>query len=94
MKQLSRSLFSTVLLALAATFFVAIGCQQPDASRELKPIGDAYVEAWNTGNLDALDAIIDPQFARHISPAVELYGNQHRPRWNPSYRQAGYSYGN
>ncbi len=68
MKQLSRSLISTVLMALAATFFVAMGCQQPDASRELKPIGDAYVVAWNTGNLDALDAIIDPQFVRHMSP--------------------------
>jgi predicted ester cyclase len=55
-------------MALVTTFFVAIGCQQPDASRELKPIVDVYVEAWNTGDLDALDAIIDPQFVRHVSP--------------------------
>ncbi len=69
MKQLSQSIFNIVSLSLVAIFFIATGCQQPDASKELKPIGDAYVEAWNTGNLDPLDAIIDSQFVRHVSSA-------------------------
>jgi predicted ester cyclase len=69
MKQLSQTIFKTVSLGLVTLFFFATGCQQPDASKEFKPITDAYVEAWNTGNLDPLDAIIDPQYVRHVSSA-------------------------
>ena len=69
MKQLSQTIFKIVSLGLVTLFFIASGCQQPDASKELKPITDAYVEAWNTGNLDPLDAIIDSQFVRHVSSA-------------------------
>lgn len=69
MTQLSQTIFKSVILGLVTLFFVATGCQQPDASKELKPITDALVEAWNTGNLDPLDAIIDSQYVRHVSPA-------------------------
>jgi predicted ester cyclase len=67
MKQPTQTLTSTVFVALLMALFFAMSCQQPDASQKLKPIVDAYGEVWNTGNLDALDAIIDPQFVRHAS---------------------------
>lgn len=69
MKQLTQTIINTVLWALVLVFLVATGCQQPDAAQKLKPIVEAYAEVWNTGNLNALDAIIDPQFVRHTSPA-------------------------
>ncbi len=72
MKQLSQTIFKTFSFGLVTLFFFATGCQQPDVSKELKPIADAYLEAWNTGNLDPLDAIIDPQFVRHVSPASTM----------------------
>jgi predicted ester cyclase len=56
-----------VSLVILTIVVLASGCQQADPSRVLKPITDKYVEAWNTGNLDILDEIIDPQFVRHIS---------------------------
>lgn len=69
MKQLFKTIYKTIILSLLTLSFIAIGCQQPDSSNELKPIADAYAEAWNTGNLDPLNDIIDPQFVRHSSSA-------------------------
>lgn len=69
MKRFTQTFMRTVLVVLLMAFFIAMGCQQPDASQKLKPIVDAYAEVWNTGNLHALDAIIDPQFVRHTSPS-------------------------
>ncbi|MCI0693054.1 ester cyclase [candidate division KSB1 bacterium] len=69
MKQFTQTFMRTVLVVLIMALFIAMGCQQPDAAQKLKPIVDAYAEVWNTGNLNALDAIIDPQFVRHTSPA-------------------------
>jgi steroid delta-isomerase-like uncharacterized protein len=51
-----------------------IGCQPRDqvqeATAKLKPVVDSYVQAWNTGNLDSLDGIIDPQFARYVRTTI------------------------
>ena len=53
------------------TFFLVLiivvsGCQQQkDYSKELKPLVDKYVEVWNTGNVDELDAVMDENFLRH-----------------------------
>ena len=49
------------LFAPVLALVLIAGCQTPppDPAAELKPIVDAYVEAWNTGNVDALDAIAD-----------------------------------
>jgi steroid delta-isomerase-like uncharacterized protein len=55
-------------------FFVSVGllmgCQQPpdpvrDATAKLKPVVETYVQAWNTGNLSALDGICVPQVVRY-----------------------------
>lgn len=61
-------------IAVLALLFVAIGCQPQDASQELKPIGEVYAEAWNTGNLDLLDDIIDPQFVRLTGSETSAVG--------------------
>ena len=60
------------LFAPVLALVLIAGCQTPppDPAVELKPIVDAYVEAWNTGNVDALDAIIDAGVQRHASPTT------------------------
>ncbi len=69
MKQLTHAIFYVKTVALVTMFVIVTGCQKPDASKELKPIAEKYIEAWNTGNMDILDTIIDPQFVRHVSPS-------------------------
>jgi steroid delta-isomerase-like uncharacterized protein len=32
---------------------------------------DAYIEIWNTGDLEALDAIVDPQFEYRMTPSFK-----------------------
>ena len=59
---------SKILIVISLVLFIVIGCQQKDASVKLKPMIDKYIEIWNTGNLDALDAIIDPKFEFRMTP--------------------------
>jgi len=42
---------------------------QTDHSVALKPILDAYIDAWNTGELDGLDQVVDVDIVRN-SPAT------------------------
>ncbi|OGU51898.1 MAG: hypothetical protein A2315_06400 [Ignavibacteria bacterium RIFOXYB2_FULL_35_12] len=66
MKQLINSMLKAGSMFIIMTFLISTGCQQqPDYSKELKPIFDKYYEVWKTGNVDELDAIIDPSFMRH-----------------------------
>lgn len=66
MKQLINAILKTGSLLLVTVVVFAAGCQQPpDYSKKLKPIFDKYYEVWKTGNVDELDAIIDPNFVRH-----------------------------
>jgi ketosteroid isomerase-like protein len=66
MKQLINSFLKASSLFLVMAFIVFSGCQQqPDYSKELKPIFDKYFEIWEKPNLDVLDAIMDPNFVRH-----------------------------
>ena len=66
MEKKMRSLIK-ILFALTVTFAFIAGCQQhkPDASQELRPLVDKYVEVWNNGNVDELDAIMDINFVRN-----------------------------
>jgi steroid delta-isomerase-like uncharacterized protein len=68
-------LFLSASVLITAFVFLA-GCQQqpPDASQKLKPLVDKYVEVWNTGNLDELDAIVGPHYVRHANLAPDVDG--------------------
>jgi len=64
------SLFLIMLMAITS------GCQkqQPDYSKELKPLVDKYNEVWQTGNVADLDAIMDANFIRHSDPGTSADG--------------------
>jgi ketosteroid isomerase-like protein len=66
MKKLTEAILKTSSLFLVMTFFILSGCQQQqDYSKELKPLIDKYFQAWQTGNVDELDSIFDPNFKRY-----------------------------
>lgn len=61
----------TAFVVLVLFTLVTTGWAQTDAAAKLKPITDAYAQAWNTGNVKALDAIVEPNFVRHASPTLQ-----------------------
>ena len=58
------SVISLITLAL-------ISCQKKDYSKEVNPIIDKYLEAWNEGNLEILDEITSLDFELRINPDFE-----------------------
>lgn len=65
---MSRLIITSFLL-LTISIILTTGCQQQkDYSQELKPLIDKYVEVWNSGNVDELDAIMSTNFVRHAGP--------------------------
>ena len=65
-----KSLIKKVLLintsALVLILLFTTGCQQQkDYSKDLKPLVDKYNSAWQTGNVDGLEEVFDPNFVRH-----------------------------
>lgn len=69
MKHSTQTTLTTALFELAMFALASNGWAQMDAAAKLKPMTDAYAQAWNTGNVKALDAIVDQNFVRHTSPA-------------------------
>ncbi len=73
MKQLINSFLKASSLFLVMSFVILSGCQQqPDYSKELKPIFDKYFEIWEKPNLDVLDAIMDANFVRHADAGTSV----------------------
>ncbi len=70
MKQRVHAMSKAGFVLLLMVVVASTGFPQ---QQKLKPILDKYVEAWNTGNFNDLDAIMDPHFVRHSNdqPAVE-----------------------
>jgi steroid delta-isomerase-like uncharacterized protein len=72
---IKKVLFVNLSILLIAFIFIS-GCQQqkPDASKELKPLADKFVEVWNNGNYDELDALLDPGFVRSVNQIPDVEG--------------------
>ncbi|MCW8805163.1 MAG: ester cyclase [Ignavibacteriaceae bacterium] len=65
MKNLIKTFPEVTFFLLIIVIVVFSGCQQQkDYSRELKPLVDKYVEVWNTGKVDELDAVMSSDFVR------------------------------
>ncbi|MCH9028313.1 MAG: ester cyclase [Bacteroidetes bacterium] len=75
MKNLSNKRFVSIFSALIITIIFIAGCQQQtDYSKELKSLVDKYNSVWETGNVDELDAIFDPNFVRHADASTSAEG--------------------
>jgi predicted ester cyclase len=76
MKQFINAFLKAGSLFLIIAVVLTSGCQQPqkDYSKELKPLADKYNQAWQTGNVDGLDAIFDPNFVRHADKGSSADG--------------------
>ena len=75
-----KSIIKKVLLLNLSVLIISIvfitGCQQqnPDTSKEFKPVLDKFVEVWNNGNYDELDALLDPGFVRIVNHIPDVEG--------------------
>ncbi len=58
------SVISLITLAL-------ISCQKKDYSKEVNPLLDKYLSAWNEGNLEILDEITSLNFELRMNPDFE-----------------------
>lgn len=50
---------------------IQFGCKSSEPSTELKPLVDSYINAWNTGDIDALDDVVHPEFEFRITPSFK-----------------------
>ncbi|MGH8265116.1 MAG: ester cyclase [Steroidobacteraceae bacterium] len=53
------------LVALALVEVSACNTAPPDYAAQYRPLQDTFVAVWNGGKLDALDAIVAPNYKRH-----------------------------
>jgi len=76
MKKPIQSILKAGSLLLLIAVVITAGCQQqkPDASKELKPIVDKFIEVWNNGNLDELDAYMDANIVRTVNHIPDVEG--------------------
>lgn len=90
MKQLINTILKTGSLFLLIALIFTAGCQQqkPDATQRLKPLTDKYVEVWNTGNLDELDAIMDSNYTYHANNLPDVHGIDGLKKVITSFRTA------
>lgn len=79
----------TKIIAVCIAVLIYAGCQQQkDYSKELKPLFDKYYEVWKTGNLDELDAIVDPNFVRHADAGSSVKGVEELKKMIQGFRTA------
>lgn len=62
-----------IILSLNTAFLFLIfqlttSCQKTDYKQHINPLLDKYLEVWNTGNLETLDAITSAEFELRINP--------------------------
>ncbi len=60
-----------LLFVISASIAFMGACQQPAAEApDYTHLGDAYVSAWNTANVDELDVLLDDDFVRYSSYSI------------------------
>lgn len=75
MKQLNAVISVIVSLLLLIAVVMTTGCQQkPDPAQHLKPLVDKYLDVWNGGNPDQLDAIFAPNSVRRVNFLPDVHG--------------------
>jgi steroid delta-isomerase-like uncharacterized protein len=75
MVQLLQTILKAGSLLLVIAVVMTTGCQQKlDPSQTLKPLVDKYVEVWNGGNLEKLDAIVASNYVYHSNQSADVNG--------------------
>lgn len=64
MNRLTTTLLASAVIMFA---FATTGRSQTDAAAKLSPRLEAYAQVWNTGEVNALDALVAPGFVRHTN---------------------------
>jgi hypothetical protein len=66
MKRLISFSLSVALLVLI--FQLTTSCQKTDYKQQINPLLDKYLDAWNSGNFEELNAITSPEFELRMNP--------------------------
>lgn len=90
MKSLIKKAFILNISAIVVTLISITGCQRskPDPSKEFQPIVDKYVEVWNSGNLNELDAIMDSNYVRTANTLPNVEGLDGQKKLITTFRTA------
>lgn len=74
-------------IAVILSILFLAGCQPRDTSDDWTRITDSYVEAWNTGNMELLDGVIDAQFVRIVGSTITSEGLDSLKIFMASFRE-------
>jgi len=78
--------------AILLVFLAVSSCQaQEDASKTLEPVGKAYAEIWNSGNVDELDAIGKELRAEWPDWKIEAFEKLVSQEAQNCFQQLGYN---
>src|SRR4030067_1396383 len=62
--------FTYYLYFIVSVFFIS-SCQVQEQKKNIEPVIDAYVNVWNTGNINDLDTIAVSNFELRMDPTFE-----------------------
>ena len=60
-----------ILFYTAIALIVLMGCKREDPSETINPLLDKYFALWNTGNIEGVENIIDPDFELRMAPTYK-----------------------
>ena len=63
--------YFTYFLTLIVSVFFISSCQVQEQKKNIEPVIDAYVNVWNTGNINDLDTIAVSNFELRMDPTFE-----------------------
>jgi len=73
--QIFRFLIPVIALATLVVFMTGAGKQRM-TKKAFKAAYDRMVEAWNTGNVDAIDEFMAPDCVTHVPPNPDIVGRE------------------
>ncbi|MBN2411125.1 ester cyclase [candidate division KSB1 bacterium] len=63
-----NSLGKYFIILILSTLFLSISCRRSASYDKMKPLIEEYVKVWNTGNVESLNELTDPQFKLCMPP--------------------------
>lgn len=67
---LDGALFLRVFMVMAGAMLLA-GCTQTNKSGEFEEVVEKYVQIWNTGDFEGIEAVVHPEFELRMTPTYE-----------------------
>ncbi len=66
------NIFSKIILGLLLSAIIFVNCTNQSPSVKFEPLIEKYVNIWNTGNFDEVEAILHPEFELRVTPKFKV----------------------